>query len=165
MERPKFIKKQIFYDSRGSFSPLSLNIEGKTWVQSNISVNPKKFTLRGLHFQKNIFDQAKLVKVISGKVLDFVIDIRPLSAYNGQITFFEMSEGDEVIIPRGFAHGFITLEENSIVQYLVDNEYQPDSEGVKVWTDYPEILEKITLLDSEFDVNKITIAQKDLIEK
>ena len=121
--------------------------------------------MRGLHFQKNIFDQAKLVKVISGKVLDFVIDIRPLSAYNGQITFFEMSEGDEVIIPRGFAHGFITLEENSIVQYLVDNEYQPDSEGVKVWTEYPEILEKITLLDSEFDVNKITIAQKDLIEK
>ena len=165
MEKPKFIKKQIFYDSRGSFSPLSLTVENKKWIQSNISVNPKKFTLRGLHFQKSIFDQAKLVKVITGKVLDFVVDLRPLSAYNGEITFFEMSEGDEVIVPRGFAHGFITLEENSIVQYLVDNEYQPNSEGVKVWTNYPEILEKIISLDNEFDVSKITIAEKDLIEK
>ena len=76
-----------------------------------------------------------------------------------------MSEGDEVIVPRGFAHGFITLEENSTVQYLVDNEYQPNSEGVKVWTNYPEILEKIISLDNEFDVSKITIAEKDLIEK
>ena len=83
MEKPKFIKKQIFYDSRGSFSPLSLTVENKKWIQSNISVNPKKFTLRGLHFQKSIFDQAKLVKVITGKVLDFVVDLRPLSAYNG----------------------------------------------------------------------------------
>lgn len=165
MEKPKIIKNNIFYDERGSFSPLSFDVENKQWIQSNISVNPKNFTLRGLHFQKNNKEQAKLIKVIKGKILDFVLDIRQYSGYKNVITFFEMNEGDEVFVPRGFAHGFITLEENTVVQYLVDNDYSPLNEGIIPWTNYPEIKEKISLLCETFDESKITISDKDLIEK
>jgi len=79
--------------------------------------------------------------------------------------FFEMNEGDEVYVPRYFAHGFITLEKDTVVQYLVDNDYSPENEGVKVWTDYPEIENKIKELDSFFGKELIIIDNKDLIEK
>lgn len=164
MEIATTIKSRIFFDERGSFSPLSLNLLGKTWIQSNVSFNPKKWTLRGLHFQKGEFAQAKLIKVINGKILDFVFDMRNYS-FNEELSFFEMSAGDEIIIPRGYAHGFITLEENTVVQYLVDNEYNPNSEGVLVWTDFPELLNKIKNLDNNFSKDLVIVSDKDLIEK
>ena len=107
----------------------------------------------------------KLIKVISGKILDFVVDMRKVSDDYNKVFFFEMNEGDEVYVPRYFAHGFITLEEDSIVQYLVDNDYSPENEGVKPWTLYPEIKNKIKELDSIFGEELIVIADKDLIEK
>ena len=114
MEQPRIINNRIFYDERGSFSPLSLFELDKEWKQSNISVNPKKFTLRGLHYQSGETAQAKLIKVINGRILDFVVDLRvPLRSYNN-CQFFEMKSGDELIVPRGFAHGFITLEDNTV---------------------------------------------------
>ena len=165
MERAHIIENRIFRDKRGTFSPLDLSKLSKNWVQSNISTNPQKFTLRGLHFQKNEYAQAKLIKVISGKILDFVVDMRTVSEDYDKVFFFEMNEGDEVYVPRYFAHGFITLEEDSIVQYLVDNDYSPENEGVKPWTLYPEIKNKIKELDSFFGEELIVIADKDLIEK
>jgi len=165
MEKAHFIENIVFKDKRGTFSPLDLAKLDKNWVQSNISVNPRKFTIRGLHFQKNEYAQAKLIKVISGKILDFVVDLRPVSDDYNKVFFFEMNEGDEVYVPRYFAHGFITLEENSIVQYLVDNDYSPENEGVKVWTDYPEIFSKIKEINSFFSKDIVLIADKDLIEK
>jgi dTDP-4-dehydrorhamnose 3,5-epimerase len=165
MEKAHFIENIVFKDKRGTFSPLDLAKLDKNWVQSNISVNPRKFTIRGLHFQKNEYAQAKLIKVISGKILDFVVDLRPVSDGYNKVLFFEMNEGDEVYVPRYFAHGFITLEENSIVQYLVDNDYSLENEGVKVWTDYPEIFSKIKEINSFFSKDIVLIADKDLIEK
>jgi len=165
MEKAHFISKTIFLDHRGSFSPLDLSKLDKNWVQSNVSVNPRKFTLRGLHFQKNEYAQAKLIKVINGKILDFVIDLRPVSDDYNKVFFFEMNKGDEVFVPRYFAHGFITLEENSVVQYLVDNDYNLENEGVKVWKDYPEIFRKIKELNTFFSEDLVVIADKDLIEK
>jgi dTDP-4-dehydrorhamnose 3,5-epimerase len=165
MERAHFIENRIFKDKRGTFSPLDLAKEDKNWVQSNISVNPRKYTLRGLHFQKNEYAQAKLIKVISGRILDFVIDMRPVSEDYNKVFFFDMNEGDEVYVPRYFAHGFITTEENSVVQYLVDNDYSPENEGVVVWLSYPEIERQIKKLDTTFDNDKIIIENKDLIEK
>lgn len=165
MEEARIINSRIFYDERGSFSPLSLFELNKGWKQSNISVNPKKFTLRGLHFQKNEYAQAKLIKVISGKILDFVVDMRTVSNDYNKVFFFEMNEGDELYVPRYFAHGFITTEENSVVQYLVDNDYSPDNEGVKVWTNYPEIKIKIKEIDPSFEKDMIVVADKDLVEK
>jgi dTDP-4-dehydrorhamnose 3,5-epimerase len=165
MEKAHFIENKVFRDKRGTFSPLMLDKLDKNWLQSNISVNPRKYTLRGLHFQKNEYAQAKLIKVISGKILDFVVDMRKVSNDYNKVFFFEMNEGDEVYVPRYFAHGFITLEEDSIVQYLVDNDYSPENEGVKPWTLYPEIKNKIKELDSFFGEELIVIADKDLIEK
>ena len=165
MEKAHFIENKVFRDKRGTFSPLMLDKLDKNWLQSNISVNPRKYTLRGLHFQKNEYAQAKLIKVISGKILDFVVDMRKVSDDYNKVFFFEMNEGDEVYVPRYFAHGFITLEEDSIVQYLVDNDYSPENEGVKPWTLYPEIKNKIKELDSFFGEELLVIADKDLIEK
>ena len=165
MEQPRIINNRIFYDERGSFSPLSLFELDKEWKQSNISVNPKKFTLRGLHYQSEETAQAKLIKVINGRILDFVVDLRvPLRSYNN-CQFFEMKGGDELIVPRGFAHGFITLEENTVVQYLVDNDYNPNTEGSLLWSSFPEIKNEILKLDSTFDISNIIISEKDLVEK
>jgi len=165
MEKAHFIENRVFRDKRGTFSPLDLAKLDKNWLQSNISVNPRKYTLRGLHFQKNEYAQAKLIKVISGKILDFVIDMRTVSEDYNKVFFFEMNEGDEVYVPRYFAHGFITTEENSVIQYLVDNDYSPENEGVKVWTDYPEIERKMKELDSFFGKELVIIHDKDLMEK
>ena len=165
MEKAHFIEKKIFKDKRGTFSPLMLDKLDKNWLQSNISVNPRKYTLRGLHYQKNEYAQAKLIKVISGKILDFVIDLRTVSEDYNKVFFFEMSDGDEVYVPRYFAHGFVTLDENTVVQYLVDNDYSPDNEGVKVWKNYPEIVTKIKSMGVFIDEELILIAEKDLIEK
>ena len=153
MESAYFIENRSFRDNRGVFCPLDLSELDKNWVQSNISVNPKKFTLRGLHFQKNEYAQAKLIKVISGRILDFVVDLRTVSDDYNKVFFFDMKEGDEIYVPRYFAHGFITIQENTIVQYLVDNDYSPENEGVKVWTDYPEIYKEIKKINSFFSVN------------
>lgn len=165
MESAHFIENRAFRDNRGVFCPLDLSKLDKNWIQSNISVNPKKFTLRGLHFQKNEYAQAKLIKVISGRILDFVVDLRTVSDDYNQVFFFDMKEGDEIYVPRYFAHGFITIEENTIVQYLVDNDYSPENEGVKVWTDYPEIYKEIKNINSFFSEELVVIADKDLIEK
>jgi dTDP-4-dehydrorhamnose 3,5-epimerase len=165
MEQPRIINNRIFYDERGSFSPLSLFELDKEWKQSNISVNPKKFTLRGLHYQSGETAQAKLIKVINGRILDFVMDLRiPLRTYNN-CQFFDMKAGDELIVPRGFAHGFITLEENTVVQYLVDNDYSPNNEGSLLWSSLPDIKKEILKLDSTFDISNIIISEKDLVEK
>ena len=76
-----------------------------------------------------------------------------------------MKEGDEVYVPRYFAHGFITTEENSVIQYLVDNDYSPENEGVKVWTNYPEIKNEMKKIDPLFREELIIITDKDLLEK
>lgn len=165
MEKAHFIENKVFVDKRGTFSPLDLSKLDKNWVQSNISVNPRKYTLRGLHFQKNEYAQAKLIKVISGKILDFVVDLRMVSEDFNKVFFFEMNEGDEVYVPRYFAHGFITLQENTVVQYLVDNDYSPENEGVKVWTNFPEIINKIKNIELEFSEKLVMVADKDLEEK
>jgi dTDP-4-dehydrorhamnose 3,5-epimerase len=165
MEKAHFIENKVFRDERGTFSPLDLTKLSKNWIQSNISCNPRKYTLRGLHFQKNEYAQAKLIKVISGKILDFVVDLRMVSDDFNKVFFFEMNEGDEVFVPRYFAHGFITLEENTVVQYLVDNDYSPEKEGVKVWIEFPEIGKKIKNIDPDFLEELIIVADKDLEEK
>jgi dTDP-4-dehydrorhamnose 3,5-epimerase len=90
-----------------------------------------------------------------------VVDLRVDTP--SDVEFFEMSEGDEIIVPKGYAHGFITLEDNTVVQYLVDNEYNPSSEGNLVWTNFESILDKIKEISPEFDPSKVIISKKDLI--
>lgn len=87
--------------------------------------------LRGLHFQYPPFEQSKLVRVIEGEVLDVAIDLRPGSSSFGKYELFHLSaeNKDQLFIPRGFAHGYLTLSEYSIFSYKVDNSYSKEHEG------------------------------------
>lgn len=160
---PYFSKGNAFYDHRGVFVPLSLT-NHITWLQSNISYNPKRLTLRGLHFQLPPYAQAKLIKVIDGSIIDFVVDIRKKSPNYMKLHIFDMEPGDELFVPREFAHGFLTTKDNTIVQYLVDNVYSPESEGSIVWTKFLPLMQKFnTIVD--FNVHDIVINDKDLVTK
>lgn len=167
MEFAKIIHNKVFKDNRGTFAPLSLKYENssitelnKNWLQSNISVNPIKHTLRGLHFQIGDKAQCKLIKVIYGSIIDFVVDIRPDSPEYMSVYTFGMNPNDELIVPRGYAHGFITLEDNTIVQYLVDNDYSPESEGSIYWKEVDVVKNILKRYE-----DSIIISDKDLITK
>ena len=136
------LEPEIFGDSRGYFIE-SYNqkkfedIVGKVlFVQDNESKSTKG-VLRGLHFQKPPFDQAKLVRCIAGKVLDVAVDLRKRSKTYGQHIVVELSSENkrQLFVPRGFAHGFLVLSENAIFSYKVDNVYAPDYDSGIRWND------------------------------
>ena len=162
-DEPIFQKGKAFYDHRGVFVPLSLT-DTDHWIQSNISVNTKKLTLRGLHFQLPPFEQAKLIKVIDGSIIDFIVDIRKKSWNYNELYIYDMEPGDELYVPAGFAHGFITTKDNTIVQYLVNNTYSPESEGSIVWTKFLPLMQKFNTIE-DFNVHNIVINDKDLATK
>lgn len=120
---PTLITLDVHKDNRGSFTELwrqtSENMDFKP-VQSNLSVNEFTGTFRGLHFQ-TYFPQAKLVTVVKGKIVDFLVDVRPKSETFGKFQAFWLREGDALLVPGGFAHGFLTMCDNTIVNYLVDS--------------------------------------------
>ena len=169
MEEGFLIHNSVFEDSRGIFAPLPLKFgEGKlsvlrkNWIQSNISVNPKKFTFRGLHFQVGEFAQSKLVKVITGEIIDFIVDIRPNSPNYLKVREFVVKPNIELFVPKGFAHGFITTEDNTVVQYLVDNDYSPVNEGSIFWVDFEIIKQTVERVIGD---NELIISTKDLVTK
>lgn len=134
------IKPRVFSDNRGYFfesynkeayNKLGINSE---FVQDNQSLSQKNI-VRGLHFQKNPKAQAKLVRVIKGAVLDVAVDIRKNSPTYGKVFTVELTESNflSVFIPEGFAHGFATLEDNTIFSYKCSNLYAPDCEGGILW--------------------------------
>ena len=135
-----------FGDDRGYFSPYfiqkdldKLGIKFEGVVQANRSKSSKG-VVRGLHFQKDPKCQTKIVEVISGKAIDVVVDIREGSPTYGKSTAVLLTPDNnrQLYVPRGFAHGFISLEDNTIFQYLIDNDYAPDMEGGILWND-PEL--------------------------
>jgi len=169
MEEGLLIHNSVFEDNRGTFAPLPLKFgEGKlsvlhkNWVQSNISVNPKKFTFRGLHFQVGEFAQSKLIKVITGEIIDFIVDIRPNSPNYLKVHEFIVKPNFELFVPKGFAHGFITTEDNTVVQYLVDNNYSPSNEGSIFWVDFSSVKQTIERVIGD---NELIISTKDLVTK
>ena len=141
-----------FKDNRGLFIPY--NLEG--WDQMNISTNENIFTFRGLHYQTKPY-QTKLVKVIQGKVLDFLYDIK-----SGSVEIYELNPDNELLITSNYAHGFLTLEPNTIFTYLVSGNYNPKSERSIVWDTIPEIK---SIINYTIRDNKLTISEKDKIGK
>ena len=136
------IEPRIFKDPRGyffeSFSQRDFDAQVRTvrFVQDNESRSCYG-VLRGLHFQKPPFTQSKLVRVISGTVLDVAVDIRKGSPTFGRHVAVELS-GDnhlQFFVPRGFAHGFSVLSDEAVFQYKCDNFYAPQSEGALAWDD------------------------------
>ncbi|MFY7945847.1 MAG: dTDP-4-dehydrorhamnose 3,5-epimerase [Bacteroidia bacterium] len=133
------LQPTVFQDSRGyfmeSFRKDLFDAEGvPEFVQDNQSLSSKG-TLRGLHFQAPPFAQGKLVRVISGSVLDVAVDIRKSSATYGQYFCIELSASNftQFYIPPGFAHGFETLEDNTVFSYKCTNYYHKESEGGLLW--------------------------------
>jgi dTDP-4-dehydrorhamnose 3,5-epimerase len=130
------IEPSVFGDNRGYFLE-SYNqkkfeeVVGKTsFVQDNESKSSKG-VLRGLHFQKPPFDQAKLVRCIEGRVMDVAVDIRKGSPTYGKHVAIELSGENkrQLFVPRGFAHGFSVLSDSAVFAYKVDNAYAPESDS------------------------------------
>ena len=136
------IQPNVFEDERGyffeSYNKNKFNMEGINYefVQDNESMS-KKGVLRGLHFQKPPYAQAKLVRVIKGAALDVAVDIRKNSATYGQHFTIELSEMNKTMmfIPEGFAHGFLTLADNTIFSYKCTQVYNKSSEHTILWND------------------------------
>jgi dTDP-4-dehydrorhamnose 3,5-epimerase len=130
------VKPKIFFDARGSFleiykNKIQKNIKIK---QVNISIS-KKNVLRGLHFQKKPYEQGKYIWISKGKILDIAVDIRKNSKYFGKHTSIILSENQGLWIPPGFAHGFLTLDCENIVNYAVTAFYNKESEYTIKWND------------------------------
>ncbi|MDC3131561.1 dTDP-4-dehydrorhamnose 3,5-epimerase [Pelagibacteraceae bacterium] len=137
------IKNKKFLDSRGyfleSFNLKNFNNKFKKikFVQDNFSFSKKKFTLRGLHYQKQPFAQKKLIQVLRGKIIDIVVDINPKSKNFGTYKKFLLSATNcnMLFIDDSFAHGFCTMEENTLVHYKVNKYYNKNSEKTISWND------------------------------
>ena len=119
-------KKEIFIEN-------GLNID---FVQENFSFSEYK-TLRGLHFQKNKFSQDKLITVNYGSILDVIVDLRRESKTFGKYLKFELDSdiSTMLFVPKGFAHGFLTLSDFACVSYKLSNYYNPNEQGGIIWND------------------------------
>jgi len=139
----KSIRTRRFADARGYFAETWVRDDfaaagiGHEFIQDNESRSAVAGTVRGLHFQVPPFAQAKLVRVVRGKVLDVVVDLRRSSGSYGRHLAIELSEtaGDQLLVPRGFAHGFCTLEPDTVVFYKVDGAYSAGHERGVFWAD------------------------------
>lgn len=157
------ITPKVFTDERGQFYESFHNEKFKnatgldvSFVQDNISISTKN-VIRGLHFQKGEFAQAKLVQAIKGKVLDVLVDIRKESPTFGKHLKFTLSEENrkQVFVPKGIAHGFVVLSDEAVFSYKCDAYYQPSSEAGIFYAD--EQLE----IDWQIDMKDAIISPKD----
>lgn len=153
------ITPAVFTDARGYFSESynKKNLEKYVkdeFVQDNESLSHKG-VLRGLHFQKPPYDQAKLVRVITGSVLDVVVDLRKNSSTYGQFFKHVLSANNktQIYVPSSFAHGFAVLEDNTIFSYKCSNYYNKEAEGAILWND--------ATLNINWQINNPIISEKD----
>jgi dTDP-4-dehydrorhamnose 3,5-epimerase len=161
------IEPTVFGDSRGYFFE-SFNQQVFTqktgldvrFVQDNQSFS-NRGVLRGLHIQRGEFAQAKLVRVIKGRVLDVALDLRKDSETYGEYFALELSEKNhlQLFIPRGFAHGFSVLENETIFSYKCDNFYHKESEDGIMYND-PDLK-----IDWQLNESEIQLSEKDRILK
>jgi len=161
----KLIVPAKFGDDRGFFSEtynqqrfFDAGIDVK-FVQDNHSLSCDIGVLRGLHYQKPPFAQDKLVRVLKGKILDVAVDIRKNSPTFGQHVMAELSAENwaQIFVPKGFAHGFVTLEENTEVTYKVSNLYSPEHEDGIIWND-PDLK-----INWKIASEKVQLSQKDIV--
>lgn len=136
--KPILSKSIAVSDNRGVFSASAL-LESSGFVQTNVSYNINKDTFRGMHLQRHPHAQSKLLKVINGSILDIIVDLNEGSDDYGVVQWFDMNQGDEILVPKGFAHGFITKVDHTVVQYLVDGPYVPDADVSINWKSFKDI--------------------------
>ena len=155
------IEPQLFKDDRGffyeSYNKNNLDkVINIVFVQDNESKS-NKGVIRGLHFQAPPFEQTKLVRCVSGNILDVAVDLRTNSKTYGKSFSIELSSENnkQLFVPKGFAHGFQVLSEIAIVNYKVDNYYNPKSDSGLIWND------KDLSIDWNLDLKPI-LTKKDL---
>ena len=158
------LNSSIFKDNRGyfmeSYNQKNINklLGNVNFVQDNESESFRG-VLRGLHFQKPPYAQAKLIRCLQGSVLDVVLDLRKYSKTYGIFETIVLSSENKVqlFVPKGFAHGFIVLSESAILSYKVDNYYKPESESGIIWND-PDLN-----IDWKINKKEIIVSEKDKI--
>ncbi len=156
------IEPVVYGDERGYFfesfkkEEFEKEIEKINFVQENESKSSKG-VLRGLHFQRPPFTQAKLVRAVVGEVLDVAVDIRTDSPTFGQHVAVLLSADNkrQFFVPRGFAHGFIVLSDSAIFQYKVDNVYAPDYDDGIIYNDFD------LKIDWKLPAEMIQLSEKD----
>ena len=160
------IEPKVFNDARGYFFEAWKQIEfdehigyHAEFVQDNQSKSSYG-VLRGLHYQKGDYSQAKLVRVLRGRVVDVAVDIRKSSPTFGKYVMVELSEENnrQLFIPRGFAHGFLVLSDEAVFTYKVDNVYAPRYEASIKWND-PSINIKWPIAPED-----VLTSEKDLLK-
>lgn len=161
---PTLIEPKLYRDDRGYFFE-SFNLKefeenmgtNINFVQDNESLS-QKGTIRGMHFQTGPWEQAKLVRVVKGSVYDVAVDIRPNSSTFGKFVGVHLTENNhqQFFIPRGFAHGFVALENDTIFQYKCDNYYHKANEGSFRWNSISRIP-----WNNYVDLNKVIVSEKD----
>jgi dTDP-4-dehydrorhamnose 3,5-epimerase len=157
------LEPKVFNDERGYFmesfnkeqfnSAIGSNID---FVQDNQSLSAKG-VVRALHYQVGDFAQAKLVRVLKGSVLDVVVDLRPNSPTFGEHVSMELSEENrkQLFIPKGFAHGFLAVEDNTVFAYKCDQYYNQEAERGIIYDD-PDLG-----IDWEFPKDQLILSEKD----
>ena len=156
------LKPTVFEDERGyfmeSYNQKNINklLGNVHFVQDNESKSSKG-VLRGLHFQKPPFSQAKLVRCLEGEILDVALDLRKESRTYGlfETTLLSDKNKNKLFIPKGFAHGFIVLSESAIVSYKVDNYYDPNYESGVLWNDTD------LNIDWKIKADEVILSEKD----
>ena len=158
----KIITPQIFKDSRGYFYE---SYNKQKFIENNlifdfIQDNQSKSqfgTVRGLHFQSEPYAQAKLVRVISGKIIDVALDLRQNSSTFGEYFSIELTEENckQLLIPRGFAHGFSVISDTAEVSYKIDNIYNPEHEDGIAFND------PVLRIDWSLNEEEMIVSEKD----
>jgi len=155
------IKPRVFADERGYFfESYNEEVFKKNGINAHFAQDNQSLSnsgvLRGLHFQAPPFEQGKLVRVITGAVLDVAVDIRKNSPTYGEHVVIELTEENKTMfyIPPGFAHGFATLRDNTIFSYKCTNVYNKQSEGTVLWND-PD-------LNINWNINNPILSEKDI---
>lgn len=170
------IEPKVFNDARGYFfeawkqAEFNAHIGEVNFIQDNESQSSYG-VLRGLHYQKGAYSQAKLVRVIRGSVLDVAVDLRKSSPTFGKHVAVELSADNkrQLFIPRGFAHGFLVLSEEAIFTYKVDNVYAPQHETGIRWNDedlniqWP--MDPACFITSEKDLNACSFREAEVFEE
>ncbi|MDY0361102.1 MAG: dTDP-4-dehydrorhamnose 3,5-epimerase [Desulforegulaceae bacterium] len=164
----KLIKPKVFEDNRGYFLETYKNSDfakagiNDLFVQDNQSKSLKG-VLRGLHFQTNPKEQGKLVRCIKGKIFDVAVDIRKDSKTFSKWVAFELSEENRFMlyIPKGFAHGFLTLSQDAEITYKISgSEYCPENDAGIIWNDKTI---NVKWPFEEYKISKPELSQKDLV--
>ena len=152
IETPKIIRRNCHYDKRGYLQEIYLKKKEKKIFKFSLVTSSKKNVFRGFHFQLKK-QQAKLVYIVKGKVLDIVIDLRKRSKKFAKVYKFRLKEKDILYIPKGFAHGYLSLASENIVLYYLTEYRDAKSEDGIVWND--------KMLNIKFPIKNIKVSQKD----